>query len=137
MLWLRREDGFCRVAPHFEARALTEIRFLPEDTEVLTLEAFEGGWVALDTQSLSVEAEGPVQGEAEAELLRRLEAALRDRLGGLAPGEILVVENQLRADWPRTREHRSDVIVEGENRFHFQWRVDPPLRLTRYRERVG
>jgi hypothetical protein len=136
MLWLRREDGLCRVAPHFEPRALTEIRFQPEDTELLTPEAFEAGWVALETRELSAEAEGPVQGEAEAELLKRLEAALRFALGELAPDEILVVENRLREDWPRTREQRRDVIVEGENRFHFQWRVDPPLRLARYRERV-
>lgn len=87
------------------------------------------GWRLVAEHCIEAEADGPVQGEAEAELLRRLEGRLVDLLEGLTEGACLVIESAAGTDWPKTRERRRDVIIDGENRYHFHWRVEPPLRL--------
>ena len=76
-----------------------------------------------------------MQSEAEAELLRVVEAQLQGLLGELREGEVLLVENQQGVDYPKLRDRKEGVIVEGENRLRFHWRVDPQLRLGLYRRR--
>jgi hypothetical protein len=53
----------------------------------------------------------------------------------LDEGEVLVVENQEGEDYPKTRDTKKNVVVDGENRLYFYWRIDPPLRLGVYRTR--
>ena len=65
-----------------------------------------------------------------------LESRLRDRLGALGEGEVLLVESEQGNDYPKTRDEKKTVAVEGENRLHFTWRVEPPLRVGVYRKGV-
>jgi hypothetical protein len=125
------------VEPRFDARALNEIGFQPAGTVDEASESFDARMVAVREVLVESTSDGPVQAEAEALLLDRLRASLDALLADLAEGEVGVVENQPGVDWPKTRERRKDVIVDGENRFHFHWRVDPPLRISIYRGREG
>jgi hypothetical protein len=100
-------------------------------------ERFDARMVQVREVFLEAASDGPVQSDAEALLLDRLRASLDACLADLAEGEVAVVESQSGVDWPKTRERRKDVIVDGENRFHFHWRVEPPLRISIYRGREG
>jgi hypothetical protein len=126
-----------RVEPRFDARALNEIAFQGMGTLDERWEDFEARRVLVRQVALEATTDGPVQSDAEALLLERLRASIDACLHDLAEGEVAVVVNQPGVDWPKTRERRKDVIVDGENRFHFHWRVDPPLRLSVYRGREG
>ena len=53
----------------------------------------------------------------------------------LGDDEVLLVENQRGVDEPRFREKKETHVVEGENRLHFIWWVDPPLKVGVYRRR--
>ena len=73
-----------------------------------------------------------MQDAAEQELLERLEAQLDALESSLAEGEVLLVESES-DDHPKTRDRKEPVIVDGENRLHFHWWVEPPLRIGVYR----
>jgi hypothetical protein len=90
-------------------------------------------YAKVGTHELVAEAEGSVQDETEGVLLTRLAEqilALDQRLGA---GELLVVDNDQGNDWPKTRQKTSNVVVEGENRLHFQYSIAPALRVTVWR----
>ena len=46
---------------------------------------------------------------------------------------IAIVENEGGRDQPKPRQKISNVIVQGENKLHFNYHIDPPLRISRYR----
>jgi len=122
------------VRPHFDPRALTEIGFRRDHEVTRDAEEFFAGHERIRTEELTATAEGPVQDEAEAALLDDLEGQLRELAEGLAPQEVLVIESGDR-DHPKTKDVKENVIVEGENRLYFRWRVEPPLRVAVYRPR--
>jgi|GEM_PF-206289 len=135
---LRRVGDRLRgVEPRFDARALSEIGFHAVGRGDEEAERFDARMVQVREVFLEAASDGPVQSDAEALLLDRLRASLDACLADLAEGEVAVVESQSGVDWPKTRERRKDVIVDGENRFHFHWRVEPPLRISIYRGREG
>ena len=119
------------VRPSFNPAAMTEIGFQRDRTFSISAADFESDYRPVITDGVSAEADGDVQRHAERELLAKLEQALEDRAAALEPGQVLVVLNE-RDEWPKTRERREAVIVGGENRFHFHWWVDPPLRVGVY-----
>ena len=129
---LRRYGSFYHsVEPNFNPTAITEIGFMRDRAFSIRVSDFDSGYTRLETHELVAEANAAVQRHAEKALLANLEAAMQEEVAKLAPGQVLAVRNQ-REDWPRTRERREAVIVEGENRFHFHWWVDPPLRVAVY-----
>ncbi|CAN5797407.1 hypothetical protein BH23GEM11_BH23GEM11_13200 [soil metagenome] len=135
---LRRQGS--RVFPvvsNFDYRAMNEIAFRAGREEVEPAEAFDARMERVREMQLETATDGPVQADAEAALLDQLNERLDRCLSELSPGEVLVIESAPGVDWPKTRERRKDVIVDGENRFHFHWRVEPPLRVAVYRERAG
>jgi hypothetical protein len=134
MLLRRQGKRVQEVEPAFDPRALTEIAFRPAGGQE-DAEAFDARMERVAEHALEATAHAAVQAEAEQALLDELEAKLEAVRGGLGDGEVLVVESQPGTDWPKTREKRKDVIVEGENRFHFNWWVEPPLRVVVYRPR--
>lgn len=118
------------VKPNFNPTAITEIGFMRD--RAFSVRASDlAGYELAETVELSAEADAAVQRHAEKALLADLEEALQQRIASLVPGQVLVVLNE-REDWPKTRERRETVLVEGENRFHFHWWVDPPLRVAVY-----
>jgi hypothetical protein len=38
-------------------------------------------------------------------------------------------------DQPKPRQKITNVVVKGENRMHFHYVIDPPLRISLYRPR--
>jgi len=125
------------VAPDFDPRAMNEIGFRRDQKFSIAVADFESQYERLREESLQAESEGPVQGEAEEELLRLLRGSLDGILTGLGAGEVAFVESEQGVDYPKVRDRKQGIIVEGENRLYFHWRVEPPLRIGIYRLRTG
>lgn len=119
---------------HFDARAMSEVGFRRDHEVSFDAEEFEEGHEKLEEHELTSTAEGPVQDEAEEALLEDLERQLREIEADLDEDRVLLVENT-RDDYPKTRDVKKDVIVEGKNRLFFHWRVEPPLRIGVYRRK--
>ncbi len=132
MILRRFGDTIESVEPKFEAHALTEINFRRDGRWSLPVQTFEDIYRRVEERELAPEATGWVQSETEAEVLTRLRRTLDGWLGNLDDAEVLVVENERGADYPKTKEQRDEVLIEGENRHRFHWRVDPPLRIGIY-----
>jgi hypothetical protein len=133
MLLRRFGSALHSVTPSFDSRALSEISFRRNGVHAIPVEDFERSYRKVSEEAIGGEAEGSVQSAVEDELLRRLGADVADRLARLAHDEVMIVENEQGVDYPKMRDKKRGTIVEGENRLHFEWRVDPPLRLGRYR----
>lgn len=134
MLLRRYGSTVQSVETNFDARALNEIGFRRDQRWSLPWPEFEASYTRVEGGDISADSEGWVQDEAEQELLRVLEARLQERLASLGPDEVLLVESEQGNDYPKTRDEKKTVPVEGENRLHFTWRVDPPLRVGVYRK---
>ena len=131
MILRRYGRRYHSVRPNFNPAAMTEIGFRRDRAFSLSADDFADGYRAVTAAELGATAEGGVQRHAERELLAKLERSLTERETALGPGQVVVVLNA-RNDWPKTRERREAVIVDGENRFHFHWWVDPPRRIGVY-----
>lgn len=133
MLLRRFGSSFHSVTPSFDSRALSEISFRKDGAHTVPVEEFERSYLKVSEEAIGGEAEGAVQSAVEDQLLRRLGADVADRLARLSDAEVMVVENEQGVDYPKVRDKKRGTIVEGENRLHFEWRIDPPLRLGHYR----
>ena len=122
------------VRPNFDSRALTEIGFRRDRRFSLGAEDFADEYEAEETLELSADADGPVHDRAERELLRNLERELR-RVEADAGEGVVVIESAQGVDYPKTRDRKRNQIREGRNRLYFHWTVDPPLRVSVYRQR--
>lgn len=135
MLLRRYGNTLHSVEPDFDPRAMTEVRFRRDRERSIPAEDFESGYEKVRQEELDARSEGPVQTEAEQEVLDTLEGKLSEVLGSLQEGEVAVVESEQGVDFPKLRERKEGVIVEGENRLYFRWWVDPPLRVGIFRPR--
>lgn len=133
MIFKQYGTSFQSVDLNFESKALNEIGFRRNHQESVPTEEVESGWKHVTTHELSTTAEGSVQDHTEQVLLDRLEAEIQKLLDGLGEEEVLVVENESGADYPKTRQETKNVVVEGENRLHFSYSMAPPLRVAVYR----
>ena len=131
MILKRYGTSFHSVTPNFNPTAITEIGFMRDRARTIRADDFDARYRLVDEHELGAEADAGVQRHAERELLEKLDRALAERVGSLEEGQVLIVRNE-RDDWPKTRERREAVIVDGENRFHFHWWVDPPLKVAVY-----
>ncbi|MEZ4417118.1 MAG: hypothetical protein R3E10_15300 [Gemmatimonadota bacterium] len=120
---------------NFDARAMTEIGFRRNNATSIAADEFEDRYVRDELIELDAHAEGDVQDEAEQSVLSELRQKLEALDAELPAGHVLVVESEQGNDYPKTRDEKKNVLVDGENRLHFMWRVDPPLRVGRYRIR--
>jgi hypothetical protein len=123
------------VDPNFESTALNEIGFRRDREWSLPTEQFDAEYDQLMVHELAAEAEGPVQDHTEQLLLDRLETRLLELEAGLDDASVLMVENGDGPDYPKTRQQTHNVIVEGENKLHFEYTVAPKLRIGVYRRR--
>ena len=128
MIVRRYGTWYHSVQPNFNPAAMTEIGFQRDRAFSISAAELDEAYRELEAGDLAAEASAEVQRDAERTLLADLERSLLNWAARLEPGQLLVVKNA-RGDWPKTRERREDVIVDGENRFHFHWWVDPPLRV--------
>lgn len=134
MLLRRYGSTVQSVETNFDARALNEVGFRRDHRWSIPWEEFQRDYRRVRGEEVGAESEGWVQDEAEQELLRNLEASLAKLLQELEADEVLLVENEQGNDYPKTRDDKRTVVVEGENRLHFTWRVEPPLRVGIYRK---
>lgn len=126
------------VVPNFDSRAMTEIGFLRTTDLVIPAAEFESLYEQVEERALVATSEGEIKNDSEQALLDDLLAQIAELRAGLAEGMVLLVESQAGRDYPKLRDHTTVKVVGGlENRLHFAWRVDPPLRLGLYRRRVG
>ena len=98
-------------------------------------EEFQTTYEKADEKSFSPQTEGDVHDHAEEDLLTALEESVKAAVEALEAGEVLVVESKEGEDYPKTRDRKQNVVVDGENRLYFYWRIDPPLRLGLYRKK--
>lgn len=124
------------VTPSFNPTAMTEIGFRRDRRHSISAEEFSGGYRLVEAGEVDAEADAPVQRDAERALLATLERALHEWVDRMEPDQVLVVLNE-RDEWPKTRERREGIVVDGENRFYFHWWVDPPLRVGIYEPGQG
>lgn len=133
MLLRRYGTSVHSVTPDFDANAMSEISFRRDGEFSMAVEEFEVAFEKVTEGEVTGTSDGPVQSEAESALLDDLEAKLMKQLEALGEGEVLLFENRSGVDYPKLRDRKEGIIVEGENRLYFHWRVDPPLRLGQYR----
>jgi hypothetical protein len=123
------------VETNFNSRARTEIGFRRNRALTIPVEEFESTYEKVDERAITAETEGDVHDHAEEALLKALDRAVQEAVAGLSDGDFVVVESREGEDYPKTRDKKKNVIVDGENRFYFYWRIEPPLRLGFYRKR--
>ncbi len=136
MLYRKYGNSLHTVVPHFDHRALSEISYRRDRVASLPLTELEEAYEKVREAKIEGKTEGPVQSEAEAALTKQLESQVQSLLDGLQDDELLVVENVQGVDYPKLRDRKEGIIVEGENRLYFHWSVDPPIRLGLYRRRA-
>lgn len=129
MILRRYGESYQSVEADFDPRAMNEIGFRRDRAFSISVEEFSSGYQAGEGHDLVAEAEGEVQNEAEAAVLDELEKKLNALLEGLGEEEVLVVESEAGEDYPKTKEKRTNVVVDGENKFYFYRYVEPPLRV--------
>lgn len=126
------------VEPNFDSRAMTEIGFLRTTDLVIPAAEFEELYERVEERALFATSEGDVKVESEQALLDDLLEQIAELRAELGEGMLLLVESQAGRDYPKLRDQTTVRVVGGlENRLHFAWRVDPPLRLGLYRRRGG
>jgi len=124
------------VQPNLNSRAFTEIGFLKDGAFSMSVDEFAAAYEKVEERSYSPKTTGACQDQAETELLDALRADVLEAVAALRDGEVLVVENRDRNDRPKTKDVKKNVVVNGENRLQFFWRVEPPLRLGIYRPKA-
>lgn len=122
------------VEPNFEAHAMTEIGFRRDNEWSMPTEEFFSEYEKVEGHELTAAAEGDVQAEAEDNLLRALEEQLRAVQQSVGDG-VLLVENELGNEYPKTRHTQLPRVDEGHSRLYFRFTVEPPLRVAVYRKR--
>jgi hypothetical protein len=135
MIFRRYGTAFQSVDLNFDSLALSEISFRRNHEESIPADEMESSFNTIASHELLAEAAGDVQDATEQCLLDRLEEQVKALAGALSEGEVLVVENDSGHDWPKTRQKTSNVLVEGENRLHFDYSMAPPLRVSVRRRR--
>lgn len=135
MILFRYGNTVESVDPDFDSRALTEISFRRNRNRSVNTDEFFDDYERREVRELEARTEGPVHDEAEQALLEELLGRLREVESALGEGEVLMVENERGKDYPKTRDTRKNVVVDGENRLYFYLRVEPPLKIGVYRKK--
>ena len=123
--------SFQEVETNFNPSAMTEVGFQRTRAFSIPVDELESSYQVVESTDLVAEADAEVQKDAEAAVLHNLEEALQSWVDRLAEGQYLVILNG-RDDHPKTRERKETRVVDGVNRYHFYWWVDPPLRVAIY-----
>ena len=135
MIMRRYGSRYHGVTPNFDPHAMNEIGFQKTDDEAIAAEDFTARYERAESFELTSTADGEVQGETEAQVLRHLRKQLEQLHANLKDDELLVVESEIGRDYPKMREKVTGTVVAGANRLHFNRYVDPPLRVAVYRPR--
>lgn len=129
MILRRYGKKILSVRPNFDSRAMTEIGFVRDGEVELAVEEFEERYTRKDGREFTAQARGGVQGEVEDSVLASLQEQVTALEAELDTGAVLLIENEQGVDQPKTRGAQTTTVVESENRFVFEYTIDPPLRL--------
>ena len=132
MIYKRYGTTYQSVDVDFSAEALNEIGFRRNREASFPADELEERYEHMETVELTAEASGPVQNDTEQLLLDRLKEKLDAALERLPDDGIAVVENESGRDYPRTHQQTKNVVERGENKLHFEYTMDPPLRVGLY-----
>lgn len=135
MILKRYGNKLHSVRPNFDANAMTEVGFMKDGESSFEAEPFAQEWEQTELRELRAANESHVQSLAEHAALHSLEEQLLDLERDQGPHGILVVENEQGRDMPKTRSTQRSLVEAGENRLHFTFEIDPPLRIGLYRRR--
>jgi hypothetical protein len=135
MILKRYGEKLHSVRPNFDANAMTEVSFMRDKEAEFTIQEFDAEFEQSEERALTASSEGHVKSLAEHAALHYLEEQVLDLEEQVRAHAVLVVENATGADAPKTRSTQRTLVEEGENRLHFTFRIEPPLRLGTYRRR--
>lgn len=130
MIFRRYGASYQSVDMDFDAKALNEFAFHRNRQQSIPVHDFDPSYKTVETAELSESAEGSVQYEVLQSMLDKVRAGIEQILARLEPGQVLVIDNEQGHDYPKPRQHTSNVIEEGENRLHFEYTMHPPLRVS-------
>lgn len=137
MIFKRYGARLHSVRPNFDARAMTEIGFRRDHETELPADTFAAEYERVTEHALAASGDGDVQGEVEEAVLAQLLAQLEAIERAATPDTVLVIENEQGKDPAKTVGRQNTVVVGYENRLHFRYDVEPPLRVGVYRRRGG
>jgi hypothetical protein len=137
MLLRRYGNRIQSVEPNFQPHALTEIGFTRTDDFRAEADEFADEWELVSSHEVAGVTEGDVKTEVESALLADLLEQLGSIVAAAPEGHVALVENKLGQDHPKLRDATKTTVVDGANRFHFTYSVDPPLRIGVYRPAAG
>lgn len=135
MILKRYGEKMHSVRPNFDANAMTEVSFMRDREAEFTLEEFAKRFEKSEERELTGSSEGHVKSLTEHAALHYLEEQVLDLEEQVRAHAVLVVENATGPDSPKTRSTQRTLVEAGENRLHFTFRIEPPLRLGIYRRR--
>ena len=121
------------VNPEFDAVAMNEIGFRRNQEWSTETETFMATYERAAEHLLTASTEGDTQHDVETALLAALLGDLRRLEAQAATGDVLLIENESGVDYPRLHSTQRTVVVGFENRLHFTYTVDPPIRVAVYR----
>ncbi len=123
------------VEMNFRGSAMTEVGFRRTRETTIPWDEFQAGWTKVEERTFASLKRGDVQVEVEQAMLDEMAAEIQYFDEMLPITEALFVESESGVDYPKVHLESRGVIIDGENRLEFHGRIDPGLRLGRYRQR--
>lgn len=123
------------VEPDFSAVAMNEISFRRDQGWSLDMETFEREYERGAEHNLVASGDGDIQTDVETGILNTLLADIHALEAATAADDVLLIENEPARDYPKLHSTQRTIVVGFENRLHFTYTVDPPLRIGIYRLR--
>jgi hypothetical protein len=137
MILRRYGNNIHSVTPNFDSRAMTEIGFMRSGEWTIPANEFAEQYERVEGRELTASAAGEVQGVVEDTLLADLRKELQSLEDGAGRNSVLMIENEQGKDLAKTRGVQTTKVVQGTNRLHFQYTVDPPLKVGIYQRKSG
>ncbi len=135
MILRRYGTNLHSVNPNFDSRAMTEVGFMRNGQMTIAVDEFVEKYERVDGKELSASAAGEVQGQVEDKVLATLRQKLQALEDGAGEDRVLLIENEHGKDLAKTRGVQTSQVVQGLNRLHFEFTIDPPLKVGIYRRK--
>lgn len=133
MIFRRYGTSLQSVDLNFDSKALNEVGFRRNRERAIPVDEFESTFELVERHEIVAEADGNVQDHTEQQLLDKLQEQIEAIVSGMGDGQILFVENEQGHDWPKTKQKTTNVVVQGENKLHFDYTIAPPIRVSVHR----
>lgn len=129
MIYRQYGTSYQSVDLNFDAKALNEVGFRRNRQDDFPVDELGERFTLIETHEITADATGSVQSETEQLLLDRVQEQVEALLPALPEGGIVVIDTDS-GNGPKTRQVIKNVVEHGENRLHFEYTLDPPLRVA-------